>query len=267
MREGGINASEGANALKSALASLINPTDVAVGKFQTLGIDLLGIVNNNAGDLTGTLMTLQAALDNLDPLQKQQAIEQLFGKFQFARLNALFENLGRQGSQTLQVLDLMKASSEDLAAVAGRELSAVTESASGKYRRAIESLRASLAEVGEQFLQINTVLVQVIDKVIQFANNLPGPVKQVLALAGGFTAVIGPVIMLTGVLANFFGYILKGIFHMKAFFKGGEGWKYLTPEMLAAEKNLFTCQSHTTHRILITISHLKISTKIKITTW
>jgi len=236
MREGGINASEGANALKSALASLINPTDVAVGKFQTLGIDLLGIVNNNAGNLTGTLMALQGALDNLDPLQKQQAIEQLFGKFQFSRLNALFENLGRQGSQTLQVLDLMKASTGELASVADRELAAVTESASGKYRRAIESLRASLAEVGEQFLQINTVLIQVIDKVVQFANNLPGPVKQVLALAGGFTAIIGPVIMLTGVLANFFGYLLKGAFAMKSFLKGGEGWKYLTPEMLAAEK-------------------------------
>jgi TP901 family phage tail tape measure protein len=236
MREGGINAAEGANALKSALASLINPTDVAVGKFEALGIDLLSIVNDNAGNLTGTLMELQGALDRLNPLQKQQAIEQLFGKFQFSRLNALFENLGREGSQTLQVLDLMKASTSDLASVADRELAAVTESASGKYRRAIESLRASLAEVGEQFLQINTVLIKVIDKVVQFANNLPGPVKQVLALAGGFTAVIGPVIMLTGVLANFFGYILKGIFHMKAFFKGGEGWKYLTPEMLAAEK-------------------------------
>ena len=236
MREGGINAAEGANALKSALASLINPTDVAVGKFEELGIDLLGIVNNNAGNLTGTLMALQGALDNLDPLQKQQAIEQLFGKFQFSRLNALFENLGRQGSQTLQVLDLMKASTGELASVADRELAAVTESASGKYRRAIESLRASLAEVGEQFLQINTVLIQVIDKVVQFANNLPGPVKQVLALAGGFTAIIGPVIMLTGVLANFFGYLLKGAFAMKSFLKGGEGWKYLTPEMLAAEK-------------------------------
>ena len=236
MREGGINAAEGANALKSALASLINPTDVAVGKFKTLGIDLLGIVNNNAGDLTGTLMALQSALDNLNPLQKQQAIEQLFGKFQFSRLNALFENLGRQGSQTLKVLDLMKTSSDDLAAVAGRELSAVTESASGKYRRALESLKASLAEVGEQFLTINTTLINVIDKVIQFANNLPKPVKQVLALLGGITAVIGPFIMLTGVLANFFGYVVKGISHMKAFFKGGEGWKYLTPEMLAAEK-------------------------------
>ena len=236
MREGGINASEGANALKSALASLINPTDVAVGKFKTLGIDLLGIVNNNAGNLTGTLTALQGALDSLDPLQKQQAIEQLFGKFQFSRLNALFENLGRQGSQTLQVMDLMKASSEDLANVAGRELTAVTESASGKYRRALESLKASLAEVGEQFLTINTTLINVIDKVVQFANNLPKPIKQVLALLGGLTAIAGPLIMITGVLANFFGYILKGVGHMKAFFKGGEGWKYLTPEMLAAEK-------------------------------
>jgi len=110
MREGGINASEGANALKSALASLINPTDVAVDKFKGFGIDLLGIVKNNAGDVTSTLFALQSALDQLDPLSKQQAIEQLFGKFQFSRLNALFENLGRQGSQTLQVLDLMQAS-------------------------------------------------------------------------------------------------------------------------------------------------------------
>ncbi len=236
MREGGINASEGANALKSALASLINPTDVAVEKFQTLGIDLLGIVNNNAGNLTGTLMALQGALDNLNPLQKQQAIEQLFGKFQFSRLNALFENLGRQGSQTLQVLDLMKSSTEELASVADRELTAVTESASGRYRRSLESLKASLAEVGEQFLTINTILIDVINKVVEFATNLPKPVKQVLALLGGITAIAGPLIMITGVLANFFGYILKGVSHMKAFFKGGEGWKYLTPEMLAAEK-------------------------------
>jgi len=236
MKEGGINASEGANALKSALASLINPTDVAVAKFKGFGIDLLGIVQQNAGNVTGTLMELQGALDNLDPLQKQQAIEQLFGKFQFARLNALFENLGKQGSQTLQVLDLMKASSQDLANVAGRELSAVTESASGKYRRAVEGLKADLAGVGEQFLSINTALINIVDNVLKFVNNLPKPLKQALSFIGGLTAVAGPLIMLTGVLANFFGYILKGIGHMKAFFRGGEGWKYLTPEILASEK-------------------------------
>ena len=42
MKEGGVNASEGANALKSALASLINPTKVARDMFSGFGIDLQG---------------------------------------------------------------------------------------------------------------------------------------------------------------------------------------------------------------------------------
>jgi len=236
MREGGVSAAEGANALKSALGSLINPTDVAVAKFESFGIDLLGIVNNNAGNVTQTLFSLQAALDTLDPLQKQQAIEQLFGKFQFARLGALFDNLGRQGSQTLQVLDLMKASSQDLADVAGRELTAVTESASGKYRRALEELKADLASVGEQFLTINTYLLKFVDRIIDFASNLPGPIKSILSFLGGVTAIAGPLIMLTGVLGNFFGYIVKGVYHFKSLFKSAEGWRLLTPEIMAANQ-------------------------------
>ena len=236
MKEGGINASEGANAIKSSLASLINPTKVASEMFQGLGIDLKGIVTGNAGNLTGMITSLQKALDQLNPLQKQQALEQLFGKFQFARMNALFSNLGKQGSQTLQVLDLMKASSQDLANVAGRELAQVTESASGKYRRALEGLKANLAEIGDSFLSINTKLITFVDGIVKFVNNLPGPIKQILTLFAGLTAVAGPLIMLTGVLANFFGYIIKGVSHFRALFKGGEGWKMLTPEILAANK-------------------------------
>jgi TP901 family phage tail tape measure protein len=236
MKEGGINASEGANALKSALASLINPTKVAQEKFQAMGIDLGGIVTKNAGNLTGTIMELQQALDNLDPLQKQQAIEQLFGKFQFARMNALFSNLGKQGSQTLQVMDLMKASSQELAGVAGRELSMVTESASGKYRRALEGLKADLAGMGEEFLKIQTFFINVTDGIIKFVGKLPQPIKTILTFVTGLTAIIGPVIMLTGVLANFFGYIIKGASHFRSLFKGGEGWKMLTPEIMAAQK-------------------------------
>ena len=236
MREGGVNASEGANALKSGLAALINPTKQTVGVMSDFGIDILSMVRKNTGDTTAMLFDLQAALDNLDPLQKAQAIEQLFGKFQFARISALLNNLGRQGSQTLQVLDLMKVSASDLEQVAARELTAVTESASGKYKRAIESLRADLAGLGDQFLTIATTMINIVDKALKFFEGLPKPIKQAITFLGALTALAGPLIMITGVLANFFGYILKGVMHMKAFFKGGEGWKYLTPEMLAAEK-------------------------------
>jgi TP901 family phage tail tape measure protein len=236
MKEGGVNASEGANAIKSSLASLINPTKVAREMFSGFGIDLEKIVSGNAGNVTQTILDLQSALNTLDPLSKQKALEQLFGKFQFARMNALFSNLGQQGSQTLKVMELMKASSEDLASVASRELAQVTESASGRYRRALEGLKADLATIGEAFLNINTKLINFIDGIIDFANKLPKPLKNVLAVLGGITAAAGPLIMLTGVLANFFGYVVKGLYHMKAFFKGGEGWKYLTPEILAADK-------------------------------
>jgi len=234
MREGGINASEGANALKSALASVINPTKVAKEMFMGLGIDLSGIVDKNAGNLTGTIMALKDSLDSLEPLQRARAIEQLFGKFQFARINALFENLGKEGSQTLQVLDLMKASTQDLAAISARELTALTESASGKYRRALESVKAELAVVGEQFLKIGAFVLNAIDGILKFIGNLPGPIKAVLGFIGGLTAIAGPIIMLTGVLANFFGYIIKGVLALKNVGKGGTGFKLLTPELMAA---------------------------------
>ncbi len=79
-------------------------------------------------------------------------------------------------------------------------MAAVTESASGRYRRAIEGLKAELAGVGDEFLDIGTKLVNVLSKIIDFTQKLPDPIKKVMAFGGAFTAIIGPVIMLTGVL-------------------------------------------------------------------
>jgi TP901 family phage tail tape measure protein len=236
MREGGVNASEAANALKSGLASMINPTKQTVAVMSEFGIDIMGLVQQNVGNTTGMIVGLQKALDGLDPLSKARALEQMFGKFQFARMAALFNNLGKEGSQTLQVMNLMNASASQLAEIAGRELTLVTESASGKYKRAIEGLRASLADVGEDFLGVATKFINAFTKVLDFFTNLPEPIKKAVTYLGGFTAVIGPIIMLTGVLANFFGYVTKGIVSLKALFQGSKGWKMLTPEIIAAEK-------------------------------
>ena len=235
MKEGGVNATQGANAIKSAMASLINPTKVAKEMFMGFGIDLAGIVASNAGDLTGTVLALQSALDNLDPLSKSKAIEQLFGKFQFARMSALFDNLGKSGSQTLQVMDLMKASAADLAQISERELKMMTESASGQFKRALASVQADLAQTGEQFLRISTQVLKVVDSIIKFFKNLPGPVKTFLNAFGGLTAIAGPLIMMAGVMGNFIGYVVKGIFHLRQFAKGGQGFKLLTPEIVAAD--------------------------------
>jgi TP901 family phage tail tape measure protein len=233
MKEGGINAAEGANALKSGLASIINPTKQTTEVLNGFGINIQGIVNSNAGDLVGTVQALQVALSELDPLSKSKAIEQLFGKFQFARMSALFDNLGASGSQTLQVMDLMKASTVELANVANRELAVLTESASGKFQRQMEAFKANMAGVGEGFLGIFSGVLGVLNKLLDGFSKLPDGVKNIMTILGVVVGLAGPLIMLSGVFLNFFGYLTKAAGFMGRLFTGTKGFELLNERIMA----------------------------------
>ncbi len=235
MREGGINASESANALKSGLASIINPTEKTRDLMNSFGIDVLSIVNNNAGDLVGTVSALKDALNQLNPLARAQAIEQMFGKFQFARMSALFDNLGKSGSQTLQVMELMGASTADLAAIADRELTTLTESASGKFARQMETLKANLALAGEGFLGIFSKVIGVVNKLMEGFNNLPDGAKTVLTIIGAIVGLAGPLIMLSGVFLNFIGYVVKSIGFLGRLFTSTKKFELLDEQMMAVK--------------------------------
>jgi TP901 family phage tail tape measure protein len=133
MKEGGINASEGANALKSGLAALINPTGKASDMLKSYGINAKAIVEDNKGDLKATVISFAEALNRLDPLARARAIEQMFGKFQFARLSTLFANVAKDGNQASRVLDLANSSVEELSALSEKELGMTADSAMNKF--------------------------------------------------------------------------------------------------------------------------------------
>jgi TP901 family phage tail tape measure protein len=214
MKEGGINAAESANALKSGLASLINPTKAGSAVAKQYGIDLEGIVTRNKGQLMPTLLEFQASLQTLDDFGKAKIIEQLFGKYQFARISALFDNLNAQGSQTVEVMKLMGASSEELAKIADAEIKTLTESTSMRFQRSMEGIKAALLPVGETItravIPFMEKFAELIGRVVEIGKGLPEPVKNFLKFAAGLTAIAGPVVMITGVLANFLGYVTKG---------------------------------------------------------
>ncbi len=236
MREGGVPAAEAANAIKSSMGSLINPTKVTSEQFKEMGINLRGIVDKNAGDLIGTLKALQDELGALDDLSRQRAIEQLFGKYQFARINALLSNLGRAGSQTAEVVKLTELSVEQLAKTAENELKVLTESTSMRFTRALESLKANLIPIGETFVKIGTVLLEIGNKVFEIFNALPEPVQNFVKGLGLLVGIAGPIIMITGVMGNFFGYIVKGVGALLALRRAGRGvFEFFTPESVAAK--------------------------------
>ena len=219
MKEGGINASEGANALKSGLASLINPTGKAAAMLEGFGINAQKIVLDNKGDLKKTVIEFATALNQLDPLNRAQAIEQMFGKFQFSRLSTLFANVTKEGTQAARVLDLAGSSVQELAALSEKELGMTSESAMNKFKGAVENLKLSLVPVGEEFLKAVTPIAQFVTRILDGFNNLGDGTKKIIVTLTAVVAGLGPVLLMTfGLLANGVANIIKGFTAMKTLF-------------------------------------------------
>jgi TP901 family phage tail tape measure protein len=243
MREGGINASEGANALKSGLASMINPAEKTSKFLAGLGVNIKQIVDSNAGDVTATVIELANALNTLDPLNRSRAIEQLFGKFQFSRLSTLFQNVVKEGTQAERVLKLSSSTAEELAILSERELKRIEDSPMYKFKKAVEDIKVSLVPLGEAFLKAVTPIVEFVKGFLDKFNEMSDGAKQFTVLITTVVAGIGPILLMTfGLIANGAANIIKLFAAMRNMFSGvggaatglGSQTEYLTQQQLEA---------------------------------
>lgn len=244
MKEGGINASEGANALKSGLASLINPAQKTKDMLSGLGINIDAIVEGNAGNVKNLVIEFAQALDTLDPLNRARAIEQLFGKFQFSRISTLFQNVVAEGTQAQRVLQLTASSAAELRVLTQRELKRVEDSPMFKFQKSIEDLKVSLAPLGEAFIKAVTPLVKFATELLNNFNKLDDGTKGVIVTLGGLLGVVGPVALMTfGLLANGVANLIKLFVSMGGIFNKSKlgvqnlatSTQYLTQEQLEAD--------------------------------
>jgi TP901 family phage tail tape measure protein len=243
MKEGGINASEGANALKSGLAALINPTGKASDMLKSYGINAKAIVEDNKGDLKATVIGFAEALNRLDPLARARAIEQMFGKFQFARLSTLFANVAKDGNQASRVLDLANSSVEELSALSEKELGMTADSAMNKFKKSVEDLKIALVPVGKAFLEAATPIVEFVGNILEKFANLSEGTKRVITLLTVGIGAAGPILLMTfGLLANGLANIIKLFLTLRGGYLRltgqtqilGEQTQYMTMEQLDA---------------------------------
>jgi hypothetical protein len=210
MKEGGINASEGANALKSGLAALINPSKKASAMLGELGININGIIESNAGNIKATVVGFAQALDTLDPLNRARAIEQLFGKFQFARLSTLFQNITKDGSQANKVLGLTQASVEELAILSQRELKKVEDAVGVNFKQSVEDLKIAIMPIGKAFLEALTPIVKFAADILKRFDGLSDGTKKFIVVATTLVGILGPTLLMTfGLVANGAANIIK----------------------------------------------------------
>ena len=235
MREGGVTAEQGANALKSGLGRLINPTKAAREVMDGFGLSIDAIIQSNRGDLMGMVQSFGDALSTLGDFEQQQVLEKVFGKYQYARLGALFKNLSNDASQAQRTIELTNMSIEDLASISERELGKIEEATSTKFQAAIERLKVSIAPVGEQFMKALMPVIDFVTKIANSFNDLPDSIKNAIAIGVAAIAGIGPVVLMTvGLIANGIANIGKLVQAMRKFFAKLRGdaslFDYLTQE-------------------------------------
>jgi TP901 family phage tail tape measure protein len=213
MREGGINAAKAGNALKSSLARLIAPSRNAKETLSGFGIDVVSLVDDNAGNLMGTINALGKSLNELDPLSRAKSIEALFGKFQFARMSVLFSNIGREGSQASKVLGLAANSAAELAILAERELARVEDSPAFKLDKQLEKLQSALAPIGAEFVKAILPIMEFGTKILKAFNNMGEGGKNFIVILTAIAGVIAPAALMA------FGLVANGIANLIKFFQ------------------------------------------------
>lgn len=211
-RERGIETVEGANAIKTAMNRILSPTAGARDIFKELtGKDLPALVKATEGKPLETFQQLSDVImgGNLALADQQRIISKLVGTYQSSRITALLSGLQDQTGAVALTKGISEQGPEEWAARTSRAMKAITDSASGRWRIAIESFKAEFIETGDMILRIATGIVQAATKVFGFFNNMPDVVQMFLLGGAGIMALAGPVTMIVGILGNFFGTMTK----------------------------------------------------------
>lgn len=242
MREVGIDAAEGANALKSGTAAIINPTNAIVESVKSLSggmVDLKGMAQDTGGNMYEFMKLLHEQFKQVKgegaDLAKAQILERIFGRYQFNRASAIMENLGAAwdgtANQTSKAMNNMDLSAQELAKSTDKSMDKINQSVSMKLKKAFSGVQIQLAELGESMLPIATTFLQVIDSIIGGINSLPGPVKIIIGIIATIAAMAGPIGMLTGLIGNLFGTFASLAGKAMAW---ASGHKFVTKEQQAA---------------------------------
>lgn len=206
----GIDAAEGANALKSINFRLVATYTKGLKTFQAAtGQSLSDIVAQTGGKTVPTLMKFADAIKNLSAVQKVAVTRDVFGIYQGSKALTMLEQLTGQTEQLSRALAVGKNSVEENALIAAKEIQTLNAQPFMKLKKAVQEFRNSLVDMGEEFVKVAAPIINKLTTIVHWFQSLPDIIKKfgIGAIIG--IAVAGPIIMLVGLFANLAGQGIK----------------------------------------------------------
>ena len=222
MKNAGISAKEGATALRTGLLQLVQEaTDPTIAAFQKVGLSIEEMKHDmqtlGDGDPLYFFDELQGYIADIGDDQARMndmasALSKLFGVRQTARILSFMEQFGERMDENSAGGRAWKGVLDETAEVMRIyefEQRQIEESAAGIAQRLRAELNVELTRLGETFLLVSNRIREVIVSIVRWFNELDERVQKVVMGMGAFMAVLGPLIMLTGLFANAIGNILR----------------------------------------------------------
>lgn len=220
MKENGIGASEGANALKATMQRLGRPSKQIREEWAAItGTDITQLVDSSDG-LVEVFTKIQAATSGLDPDAQRKAFAGLFGSYQVSKMMALTKGMGELQQGVGQVSDayaISNQSAEQWAQTADKEVKRYQKSISGMWDTTFQAMKIELAEIGEPFVVLATKIVKGISWILKAFNDMPDFAKYGIATGIAVAALSGGVLMLAGLFGNLAGNLLKGVANLASY--------------------------------------------------
>lgn len=215
MREQGIGAVEGANAIKASMQRLARPSKQVQQEFKALtnGLDIKEIVRDSEG-LSDIFAKLGEITEDMSRADKRELFGGLFGSYQVSRMMAMTEGMNDLSKGVGQVSDAYRIGSQSAKEWqdnADRETKQWQDSTSGRFKRTLEGFKAELAKMGEPFLELATAALKAFTKVGEVFNGMDDWKKKAILAAAGVAAIAGPLVMMGGLALNLGGQFTKGI--------------------------------------------------------
>jgi murein DD-endopeptidase MepM/ murein hydrolase activator NlpD len=209
----GIAVGKAANGIKAAAQRLIRPSAQIREEFTALtGADIAEIGQRNKGNLLGMLQDIYKVTKDLSQYKRAKVLSGLFGSYQLATMGAMVDSMGDLANgvgQVSKAQDVGQQSAKQWRKVQEQEIGQWQRSASGQFKTAVANIQVQLAAIGEPFLLVASKVIKSVTWLLEKFNDMPKAAKYAVLLGAGFVALAGPVIMLTGLFANFMGMMLK----------------------------------------------------------
>jgi TP901 family phage tail tape measure protein len=187
MSDAGIRGANAGTSLKSAMISLVKPTDASQQAMKRYGIQAYN-AQGEMKPLTKIAGELQDAFKGTSQQARNAALATIFGSYGIKAATTLY----RQGEEGIRKYS-------DAASEVGSAQKAA-EARMGPTQRALEELSGAWEtfriELGTALAPTVTAIATALSGLVGAFSALPGPVKTAVGALAGFAALAGPVLLL-----------------------------------------------------------------------